>query len=94
VRVIRPLASAVVALVAALTIGLASSISAPAPASATTAVAMTDSYSSPPSLLSVFAAPFRLGMRVVDAIAQGLANAVEEIATPDPITIPAPHTGT
>jgi hypothetical protein len=82
------------ALVAALTIGLASSVAAPAPASATTVAAMTDTYTAPPSPLSVFVTPFKVGMQVIDAIAEGLANAVEMIATPAPITIPAPHTGT
>jgi hypothetical protein len=33
-------------------------------------------------------------MHVIDAIAEGIANAVEMIATPPPITIPAPETST
>jgi hypothetical protein len=81
-----------VALVAALAIGLASSISSPACASATTVSAMTDTYSSPPSPLAVLVTPFSIGMHVIDAIAEGIANVVELIATPAPIAIPAPHT--
>ena len=94
VRVIRSLGGAVMALIAALSIGLASTISAAAPASATTASAMTDAYSPPPSPLAVLVTPLTLGMHVVEAIAEGIANAVEMIATPAPIAIPAPHTST
>lgn len=82
------------ALVAALSIGLASSVSAPAPASATTVSAMTDAYTQPPSPLTVIATPFTVGMHVIEAIAEGIANAVEMIATPAPITIPAPQSNT
>ena len=82
------------ALVAALTIGLASSVSAPAPASATTVSAMTEAYTHPPSPLSVIVTPFTVGMHVIEAIAEGIANAVEMIATPAPIAIPAPQTST
>jgi len=64
VRVIRSLGCAVMALVAAMTIGLASSVAASAPASATTAAAMTDTYTAPPSPLSVFVTPFKFGMQV------------------------------
>jgi succinyl-CoA synthetase beta subunit len=90
----RSIGCAVVALVAALSIGLASSVSAPAPASATTVSAMTDVYTQPPSPLTVIITPFTVGLHVIDAIAEGIANAVEMIATPAPITIPAPQTGT
>jgi hypothetical protein len=31
-------------------------------------------------------------MHVIEAIAEGIADAVEEIATPPPVAIPAPHT--
>jgi hypothetical protein len=93
-RVTRTLGCAVMALVAALTIGLASSISAPPPASATTVSAMTDAYTPPPSPLIAFITPFSVGMHVIEAIAEGIANAVESIATPPPIAIPAPRTST
>ena len=82
------------ALVAAVAIGLASSISAPAPASATTVSAMTDVYTPPPSPLTVLITPFTVGLHVIEAIAEGIANAVEMIATPAPIAIPAPQTNT
>ena len=94
VRVIRLVGCAVMALVAALTFGLASSVSAPAPASATTVSAMTDVYTQPPSPLAAITTPMTVGMHVIEAIAEGIANAVEMIATPPPITIPAPQTTT
>jgi hypothetical protein len=87
VRVFRSLAAAVMALVAAVVIGL----SAPVPASATT---VSDSHPSPPSPLTVLVTPFAVGMHVIEKIAEGIANAVELIATPAPITIPAPHSNT
>lgn len=93
-RAIRSLGFAAVAVVAAAVIGLGSSIAAPAPASANTVVAMTDGYAPPPSPLSVLSSPLRFGIHVIEAIAQGIANAVEMIATPPPIAIPAPHTVT
>ena len=86
-RAIRSVGCAVVALIAAVAIGL----SAPAPASATT---VTGAYVPPPSPLSVLATPFTMGIHVIEAIAEGLANAVELIATPAPITVPAPHATT
>ena len=86
-RLTRSLGSTVVALVAAVAIGL----SAPAPASATTLAAITDVNSRPPSPLTVLATPFTVGLHVIEAIAEGIANAVEMIATPAPITIPAPQ---
>ena len=89
-RVLRSLASAVVALVVAVAIGL----SAPAPASATTAAALTDVNNRPPSPLTVLVTPFTVGLHVIEAIAEGIANAVEMIATPAPIVIPAPQTNT
>ena len=91
VRVIRSVGCAVMAAIAALTIGLAS---APAPASATTVSAMTNAYTQPPSPLTVIITPLTVGMHVIEAIAEGIANAVEMIATPDPIAIPAPQTTT
>ncbi len=93
-RVTRSLGIAVMAVIAAVAIGLASSISAPAPASATTSSAMTDTYTRPPSPLVAFITPLTIGLHVIDAIAEGIANAVELIATPAPIAIPAPHTST
>ena len=93
-RVTRSLASAVMAIVAAAAIGLASSIYSPACASATTASAMTDTYTRPPSPVVAFITPLTIGLHVIDAIAEGIANAVELIATPPPIAIPAPQTGT
>jgi hypothetical protein len=77
----------VLALVAAVAIGL----TAPAPASATTIVAMTE-VNTPPAPLRVLVSPFTVGLHVIEAIAEGIANAVEMIATPAPIAIPAPQT--
>jgi hypothetical protein len=91
VRVIRSLGGAVMASIAALSIGLASTISAAAPASATTASAMTDVYTVPPSPFTVMFTPLTIGVHVIEAIAQGIADAVEFIATPPPIAIAAPH---
>jgi hypothetical protein len=82
---------AVMAFFAAATIGLASSICAPAPASAVSP--MTDAHTQP-SPLTVLVTPFAVGLHVIEAIAEGIANAVEMIATPDPIAIPAPDTST
>ena len=93
-HVTRFLGCAVMVSAAAVTLGLSSSFSAPAPASATTVSAMTDAYTPPPSPLTVMITPLTLGMHVIEAIAEGIANAVELIATPPPIAIPAPQTGT
>jgi hypothetical protein len=82
------------AFVAAMAIGLASTISSAPPAWATTASAMTDAYTPPPSPLTVMITPLTVGMHVIEAIAEGIANAVELIATPPPIAIPAPHIST
>ena len=86
----RSFGCAVLALVAAATIGL----SAPAPASAMTFVAMTDVQTPPPSPLTVLVTPFTAALHVIEAIAEGIANAVEMIATPAPIAIPAPQANT
>jgi hypothetical protein len=86
-RVIRSVGAAVMAVIAAVAIGLCT----PAAASATT---VTDGYAPPPSPLTVLVTPFTIGIHVIEAIAEGLANAVEMIATPAPITVPAPHTAT
>ena len=94
VRVIRSLGGVAMALIAALSIGLVSTILAAAPASATTAAAMTHAYTPPPSPLTVMLTPLTVGVHVIEAIAEGIANAVEFIATPAPIAIPAPHIGT
>jgi hypothetical protein len=69
-------------------------VAAPVPASATTVAAMTDVYTSPPSPLTVMITPLTVGMHVIEAIAEGIANAVELIATPPPIAIPAPRIST
>ena len=82
-RVTRSLGGAVTAFIDAAVIGLSA-----APAASATNV--TDVP--PPSPLTVLTTPFTFGMHVIEAIAQGLANAVEMIATPAPITVPAPHT--
>jgi hypothetical protein len=84
-RVIRSVGRAVMAMVAAVAIGL----STPPAASATT---VTGGYTPPPSPLTVLVTPFTIGIHVIEAIAEGLANAVEMIATPAPITVPAPRT--
>ncbi len=83
-----------IALVAALTIGLASSVSAPVPASAKTISAMAGVSTRPPSPLIVFMTPFTVGLHVIEAVAEGIAYAVEMIATPPPVTIPAPQAST
>jgi hypothetical protein len=93
-RVTRSLGGAVMAFVAAMAVGLASTISSAAPASATTASAMSEAYTPPPSPLTVMITPLTVGVHVIEAIAEGIANAVELIATPPPIAIPAPHTST
>ena len=85
--VLRSAGCAVMAVVVAVVIGL----SAPATASATT---VTNGYAPPPSPLSVLVTPFTMGMHVIEKIAEGIANAVELIATPDPISVPAPRTTT
>jgi hypothetical protein len=93
-RVTRSFGGAVMTFVAAMAIGLASTVSSAVPASATTPSAMTDAYTPPPSPLTVLVTPLTLGVRVIEAIAEGIANAVEFIATPAPIAIPAPHIST
>jgi hypothetical protein len=92
-RVIRSLGCAVISLIAAVALGLGSCICAAAPASATTASAMTQAYTPPPSPLTVMMTPLTVGLHLIDAIAEGIADAVEFIATPEPIAIPA-HTTT
>jgi hypothetical protein len=83
-RLIRSLGCAVTSLLAAVVIGL----SAPPVASATN---VTDAYAPPPSPLTVLTTPFTFGMHVIETIAEGLADAVEMIATPAPIAVPAPR---
>lgn len=82
--VIRSVAGAVISLIAAVVIGLSACPSA-------SATNVTDAYSPPPSPLTVLTTPFTFGMRVIETIAEGLANAVEMIASPAPITVPAPR---
>jgi hypothetical protein len=94
VRVIRSLGSAVISLIAAVALGLGSSICATAPASATTPSAMTHAYTPPPSPLTVMMTPLTVGVHVIEAIAEGIANVVEFMATPAPIAIPAPQAST
>lgn len=77
-----------------MAIALASAISSAPPASATTAPAMTHEYTPPPSPLTVLMTPLTVGVHVIEAIAEGIANAVEFIATPEPIAIPAPRVST
>jgi hypothetical protein len=36
--------------------------------------------------------PLAVGLRVIEVVAEGIANAVELIGTPPPIAIPAPRT--
>jgi len=84
----------VISLIAAVALGLGSFICAAAPASATTASAMTQVYTPPPSPLTVMMTPLTVGMHVIEVIAEGIADAVEYIATPAPIAIPAPHIST
>jgi hypothetical protein len=84
----------VISLIAAVVLGLGSCISVAAPASATTASAMTQPYTPPPSPLTVMMTPLTVGLHVIEAIAGGIADAVEFIATPEPIAIPAPHIST
>ena len=80
--------------VAAMAIGVVWTISSAAPASATTASAMTHAYTPPPSPLTVMMTPLTVGVHVIEVIAEGIANAVEFIATPEPISIPAPRVST
>jgi hypothetical protein len=75
--------------IAAVVIGLASSVASCPHASASTAV--TDTQPSPLPLMSFFN-PVAVGFHVIEAVAEGIANVVELIGTPPPIAIPAPHT--
>jgi hypothetical protein len=84
----------VISLIAAVALGLGSYICAAAPASATTASAMSDAYAPTPSPLTVMMTPLTVGVHVIEAIAEGIANVVEFVATPAPISIPAPQTST
>jgi hypothetical protein len=80
---------AIASVIAAVTIGLTSSVTGCPHASASTAV--TDSQPSPLPLIS-FVNPVAVGFHVIEAIAEGIANVVELVGTPAPVTIPAPHT--
>jgi len=84
----------VISLIAAVVLGLGLCICAAATASATTASAMTQPYTPSPSPLTVMMTPLTVGLHVIEAIAGGIADAVEFIATPEPIAIPAPHIST
>jgi hypothetical protein len=83
------------ALIAAIVFGLTVSLAVPASAATTTtASARTNVSTPPPSPLIGFITPFALGFHVIEVVAEGIANAVEFIATPPPIAIPAPHIST
>ena len=81
-------------MIAAVAFGVVSAVGAAAPASATMASAMTQVYTPPPSPLTVMMTPLTVGVHVIEAIAEGIANVVEFMATPAPIAIPAPQTST
>ena len=55
---------------------------------------MTHAYTPPPSPLTVMMTPLTVGVHVIEAIAEGIANVVEFMATPAPIAIPAPQAST
>ncbi|MGX9788128.1 hypothetical protein [Mycobacterium sp. MMS18-G62] len=88
-RFLRSLGVAVASMIAAVAVGLASSVAGCPQASASTAV--SDTQPSPLPLISFFN-PVAVGIHVVEAIAEGIANVVEMVGTPPPVTIPAPHT--
>jgi hypothetical protein len=88
-RASRSVGVAVVSVIAAVVIGLASSVASCPHASASTAV--TDTQPSPLPLISFFN-PVAVGFHVIEAVAEGIADVVEMIGTPPPIAIPAPHT--
>jgi hypothetical protein len=89
-HVTRSVRDAVLTFIAAAAIGLACAISSAAPAAASTAGEMTDGQDPRPKPLIALIQPMSLGLRVIDAIAGGIASVVELVATPDPIAIPAP----
>jgi hypothetical protein len=89
-RTTRSIGVAVLTLIAALAIGLGSSISTATPVSASTASAMTDVHTRPPIPLLPIINPMSVGLHVIDAIAEGIADVVEMVATPPTIAIPAP----
>jgi hypothetical protein len=89
VRVLRSLGVAIASVIAAVAIALTSSAAGCPQASASTAV--TDSQPTPLPLIS-FVNPIAVGMHVIETIAEGIANVVELVGTPPPVTIPAPHT--
>jgi hypothetical protein len=81
----------VLTFVAALAIGLGSSISTAPLAGASTATEVIDTrVPAPMPLLPVFN-PVVIGLHVIDAVAGGIADVVEFFSTPEPIAIPAPH---
>jgi hypothetical protein len=90
-RVFRSVGVAVASVIAAVVIGLASSVASCPEVSATTPE-MTDAYKPPPMPLISFLNPVAVGMHVIEAVAEGIANVVELIGTPPPIAIPAPRT--
>jgi hypothetical protein len=83
-RATRSVGCAVMSFIAAVVIGLSAAPSA-------SATNVTDAYAPPPSPLTVLTTPFTFGMHVIETIAEGLADAVEMIATPAPIAVPAPR---
>jgi hypothetical protein len=88
-RVLRSLGLTVVSMIAAVAVGLASSVASCPHASASTVE--TDTQPSPLPLISFFN-PVAVGFHVIEAVAEGIANVVELIGTPPPIAIPAPRT--
>ena len=82
------------ALVAAVAIGLSSSF-CPRACVGDDHLAMTDAiHAAAVASDGDRSLRFTLGLHVIEAIAEGIANAVEMIATPAPIAIPAPQTNT
>jgi hypothetical protein len=88
-RTTRSLRAAVLTLIAALAIALGSSISAAPPVSASTTTEVIDTRT-PAPLLPIFN-PVVIGLHLIDALAEGIADVVEFVGTPAPIAIPAPH---
>lgn len=90
-RVLRSLGVAVASVIAAVAIGLASSVASCPQVSATTP-AMTEAYKPPPMPLISIINPVAIGVHLIEAVAEGIANVVELVGTRPAIAIPAPHT--
>lgn len=89
-RALRSLGVAAVSVVAALVIGLASSVASCPEVSATTP-SISEAYKPPPVPLISILNPITVGVHLIEAVAEGIANVVEFVGTPAPIAIPAPH---